>query len=100
MTPSDWITLAACLGTGIISLVGGTWILTWKLSEGKEATDKQVAEMQERMEEKFVCKNVCSVLHDQTKGDIERIERMVEKKFDGINETLNRLFELVRQNKG
>ena len=126
---NNWVTIFSCAGAAVASLVGGTWILSWKFADQKAVIDRQVSDVrekteldakelrqhteqmakeirqqtisdtkdvQEKMEEKFVCKNVCAVLHAQTRSDVDRIEKMVEKKFDDINVTLEKLFEVSR----
>lgn len=107
MTFSNWITIISCAGAVFASLIGGTWILSWKLSDLSKEQAKELsiyksevdgkinrgysrldeykvfieAKMKEErkdMASDFVCKNVCKILHDQNDKNFERVEAKVD----------------------
>jgi hypothetical protein len=112
VTPSEWIsawvTIGSCIGACVVSLIGGTWILSWKMANIGKETEKKIGRIYERLDQyktfieskidgqldkfdnRFVCQTVCNILHTKTAEQVAEIKAMMAEGFKRLEDKIDK----------
>ena len=98
MTISNWLQLA----TVICTMVGGFFVLVRYINSEDSTiikdTDTKIGRMYGRlddMKDKFVQKDMCKVLHEQTASNLEGSEKRSTERFDKLEQKINQILDLL-----
>ena len=105
---STWVTICSCVGACVVSLVGGTWILSWKMASIGKETDKKISRVYERLDQhknfleskldgkydsldsRYVCQTVCNILHTKTAEQVAEIKVMMAEGFKRLEDKIDK----------
>ena len=88
MNIGEWVGLSSLLITNI-----GAVYLTYnnfnrKISRIYERFDEYKIHIEENVEKKFVQKDLCSVVHNNSSSNLNGLEERIEKRFDKLDEQI------------
>ncbi len=104
----EWIGLASLIATNVGINIGIYKYFNNRLDKLNAENDKKVNRIFERfdehkkdMEEKFVRKDVCLVMHEQTAGNLSGLEVRMEKRLDkleaNIKDSLQEIAKILQK---